>query len=148
MRPFFIRDLSGLLIILIDIGAWDYVDVERTAPVEEMQVGVFTVSYTKSSRSSYLQVWDGISDARITFDASELGLEQQEYGSNQMARLTENLNLQRALLQHISTIPQLQLRDKVKVASIEREQREGGGGWPLVHLSDGKVLRTRLLVCG
>jgi ubiquinone biosynthesis monooxygenase Coq6 len=93
-----------------------------------------------------MQVWDGVSDARITFDASELGPAQLESGSGEMARLTENLNLQRALLRHISTIPEVQLHDKVKVASIQREQREGGGGWPLVHLSDGRVIRTRLLV--
>jgi ubiquinone biosynthesis monooxygenase Coq6 len=64
----------------------------------------------------------------------------------QMARLTENLNLQRALLRHLATIPEIQLLDRVKVNSIQQEAREGGGGWPLVHLSDGRILRTRLLV--
>lgn len=66
--------------------------------------------------------------------------------TRQMARLTENLNLQRALLRHLSTLPEVQLLDKVKVHSIQQEEREGGGGWPLVHLSDGRILRTRLLV--
>ena len=66
--------------------------------------------------------------------------------TRQMARLTENLNLQRALLRHLASLPEVQLLDKVKVQSIQQEEREGGGGWPLVHLSDGRILRTRLLV--
>lgn len=106
-----------------EIGAWDHVDESRTCPVEDMQV------------------WDGISDARITFSSSEMALQ-----SNHMARLTENLNLQRGLLRHLSTIPEVQLLDKVRVDSIQREDK-GGNGWPLVHLSDGRILRTRLLVC-
>lgn len=64
-----------------------------------------------------------------------------------MARLTENLNLQRALLQHLDSIGGgLELLQKVKVESIQREDREGGHGWPLVHLSNGNTLRARLLV--
>ncbi|KZT12458.1 ubiquinone biosynthesis hydrox [Laetiporus sulphureus 93-53] len=109
-----------------DIGAWSYIDLERTMPIEE------------------LQVWDGISDARITFSASEIvyaGLDAPQ----EMARLIENLNLQRGLLRHLSSMPMIQLFDKVKVQSIQREEREGGG-WPLVQLSDGRVLRARLLV--
>ena len=62
-----------------------------------------------------------------------------------MARLTENLNLQRALLRHLDSTSLVTLTDKVKVQAIEREEREGGG-WPLVYLSDGRVLRARLLV--
>ena len=64
---------------------------------------------------------------------------------HQMATLTENLNLQRGLLQHLDAASSVRLLDNVKVQSIRREEREGGG-WPLVHLSDGRVLRTRLLV--
>lgn len=63
----------------------------------------------------------------------------------QLARLTENLNLQRALLRYLDNSETVELADQVKVQSIVREEREGGG-WPLVHLSDGRVLRARLLV--
>ncbi|OBZ66876.1 Ubiquinone biosynthesis monooxygenase COQ6, mitochondrial [Grifola frondosa] len=96
---------------LTDIGAWAHVEEERTSPIEEMQV------------------WDGISDARITFSAddslSALGLLPREPLDK--------------------TTPSVELADKVKVQSIQKENREGDG-WPLVHLSDGRVLRTRLLV--
>ena len=101
-----------------------------------------------SGGGGYLQIWDGLSDARITFSmqddfASHLpGM----HAESQMARLTENLNLQRGLLRHLDSTSTVQVLDNVKVQSIVREEREGGGGWPLVHLSDGRVLRARLLV--
>lgn len=63
-----------------------------------------------------------------------------------MARLTENLNLQRALLRHLEDIDGLQLLQKVKVESIQREDKAEGNAWPLVHLSDGTTIRARLLV--
>jgi ubiquinone biosynthesis monooxygenase Coq6 len=72
---------------------------------------------------------------------SDLGLGP---GVSQMARLTENLNLQRALLRHLSTFPEVQLYEKTKVSSIQREEK--AGGWPMVHLSNGRVLRARILV--
>ncbi|KAI0083468.1 hypothetical protein BDY19DRAFT_900279 [Irpex rosettiformis] len=104
-------------------GAWDHVEQGRTQPIEEMEV------------------WDGISDARIHFSAGDAAVEP----ASQIARLTENLNLQRGLLRHLSQFSEIELADKVKVDSIVQDEQEGGG-WPLVHLSDGRVLRTRLLV--
>ncbi|KAF9077907.1 ubiquinone biosynthesis hydrox [Rhodocollybia butyracea] len=105
---------------LKDTGAWDHVEQERTTPIDEMQV------------------WDGISDARITFSASELGVQQG------MARLTETLNLQRGLLRHLQSIPAVQIVDKSKVQSITVD--ETPGSWPLVHLDTGRALKARLLV--
>ncbi|TFK51887.1 ubiquinone biosynthesis hydrox [Heliocybe sulcata] len=107
------------------IGAWLHVEESRTMPMEEMQV------------------WDGISDARISYAASELGFRHN--GKPQMARLTENLNLQRGLLRHLTSIPEVHLLDNTKVGEISKEEREGGG-WPLVRLSNGRLLRARLLV--
>ena len=90
-----------------------------------------------------MQVWDGVSDARITFSASELPMGS----ATELSRLTENLNLQRGLLRHLLRFPEVQLLDKVKVEKIIREDREENA-WPLVHLSDGRVIRARLLVSG
>ncbi|KAI0831854.1 ubiquinone biosynthesis hydrox [Trametes gibbosa] len=114
---------------LQEIGAWAHVDEGRTCPIEEMQI------------------WDGLSDARITFSTQDDGAWEVPGSGrlSQMARLTENLNLQRALLRQLRSGSAVEVMDKVKVASIQREEREGGG-WPLVHLSDGRVLRARLLV--
>lgn len=91
-------------------------------------------------------MWDGVSDARISFSASEVQLASTgSSGSSEMARITENLNLQRALLRHLSHIPTVNIIDNMKVQSINREEGESGG-WPLVRLADGRVLRARLLV--
>jgi ubiquinone biosynthesis monooxygenase Coq6 len=84
-------------------------------------------------------VWDGISGARITFDASDTPV------SSEMARMTENLNLQRALLRRLSDTPNIEIIQRVKVESIEREAGDANH-WPLVHLSNGTSLRARLLV--
>ena len=62
-----------------------------------------------------------------------------------MARLTENFNLQRALLRHLNTFPQVELIDKTRVQTIVRDA-DDRGGWPLVQLDSGRTLRTRLLV--
>ncbi|KAJ7890625.1 ubiquinone biosynthesis hydrox [Mycena olivaceomarginata] len=106
---------------LKDIRAWDHVEEERTWPMQDMQV------------------WDGVSDARIEFSGSLLGLGSPVQG---IARMTENLNLQRGLLRHLEGIPEVQILDKAKVQTIDRAE----GDWPLVHLDNGRVLRSRLLV--
>ncbi|EAU90565.2 COQ6 monooxygenase [Coprinopsis cinerea okayama7 len=102
------------------IGAWSYVEEARTTGV-----------------------WDGVSDARITFSASDIGLDNPVDG---MSRLTENFNLQRGLLRHLSTLSsRVQLLERTKVQSIQRTSTENSS-WPLVHLDNGKILRSRLLV--
>lgn len=83
-----------------------------------------------------------MSDARITFSADDLGLNNVEAG---MARLTENLNLQRGLLQHLQNLPEIELIQKTRVKSIERDA-DDRGNWPLVALDNDRVLRARLLV--
>jgi len=62
-----------------------------------------------------------------------------------MSRLTENLNLQRALLRHLNCDSVVELLDKTKVSSIVRDSEEKGG-WPLVNLDNARTLRARLLV--
>ncbi|KAF9531773.1 hypothetical protein CPB83DRAFT_761042 [Crepidotus variabilis] len=109
---------------LTDIGAWDHVDEARTNAVEHMQV------------------WDGVSDARIEFDAQDLQLTRVNNG---MATLTEILNLQRALLRHLDNLPNIQLLHRTKVTSITADS-EDKGSWPLIHLDNNSTLRARLLV--
>ena len=62
-----------------------------------------------------------------------------------MAKLTENLNLQRGLLRHLVAFPSLHLLDKTKVQSILPDAEERGS-WPMVFLDNGQVLRARLVV--
>lgn len=92
-----------------------------------------------------MQVWDGVSDSRIEFNA-----EQRYLPEGEMARLTENLNLQRALLRqidHYSSSRNLSLLDSIKVSSIMPDSAGlSGNGWPLLQLSNGQTIRARLLV--
>ncbi|KAF5362510.1 hypothetical protein D9756_002499 [Leucocoprinus leucothites] len=112
---------------LQEIGAWNYVQHERTCPVENMEV------------------WDGISDARINFNASEMATTTPQTHHKGMARLTENLNLQRGLLHFLEKAPGVDLIHQTKVTSINRES-DGPGAWPVVDLDNGRRLRARLLV--
>jgi ubiquinone biosynthesis monooxygenase Coq6 len=91
------------------------------------------------------QVWDGISDARIDFNAAALGVDRGD-GRSQMARLTETLNLQRGLLRNLGEQPNFNILDNTKVERIFDDDIPGGG-WPIVQLSNGSALRARLLVC-
>lgn len=59
--------------------------------------------------------------------------------------MTENLNLQRGLLKRLDELSTVKLLDNVKVDSIKPEDA-GHGSWPIVRLSNGLDLRTRLLV--
>ncbi|KAI0260110.1 hypothetical protein BC834DRAFT_902413 [Gloeopeniophorella convolvens] len=111
---------------LEEIGAWEHVEVGRTCAVEDMQV------------------WDGISGARIEFNAAALGVGSPTQ-QGQMSRLTENLNLQRGLLRHLDGRSNVTLLDNTKVENILSDDIPGGG-WPMLQLSNGHVLRARLLV--
>lgn len=106
---------------------------------------VITILIHTPHQSTVHQVWDGISDARIDFNVATLGIRRGD-GSNEMARLTETLNLQRGLIRHLQEQPNITLLDKTKVDSIFEDDIPGGG-WPMVQLSDGTALRARLLVC-
>ncbi|KAG8860395.1 putative ubiquinone biosynthesis monooxygenase [Serendipita sp. 411] len=129
-----------------DIGAWQYVDESRTRPIEEMQV------------------WDGISDSRIEFLAPPTTAASVPV--HEMARLTENLNLQRGLLRRLDEVrgrgSTLTILDKTKVASIVSDVNGSSSslpsspslstasvsftGWPLLHLSTSQTIRARLLI--
>lgn len=90
------------------------------------------------------QVWDGVSDARIVFNSNDLDLSTNGQEPSHIATMTENLNLQRALLQSLGNLGGVDILDNTKVSRIEKEADDGG--WPIVHTSDGRKIRTRLLV--
>ncbi|KAI9626178.1 hypothetical protein H4Q26_015927 [Puccinia striiformis f. sp. tritici PST-130] len=111
---------------LKQIGAWQYIDQSRTNPVERMQV------------------WDGLSDARIVFDSLD-GLPPSAEPTGeipQMARFVENVHLQKALLQNLDKRALVDLYGSTKVASISPDE----ANWPLIKTEDGQCLKARLLV--
>ncbi|ELU43561.1 COQ6 monooxygenase [Rhizoctonia solani AG-1 IA] len=112
----------------VSTGAWEYVDTRRACPLEAMQV------------------WDGISDARIHFSPSDLArLPTTGTIPESMAMMTENLNLQQGLLRKLESVPNVKLLDTTKVEGIQSGS-EDYNSWPVVNTSTGKSLRSRLLI--
>ncbi|KAI1333173.1 hypothetical protein F5Y16DRAFT_354998 [Xylariaceae sp. FL0255] len=110
------------------IGAWSHIQHDRVQPYHEMQV------------------WDGVSDARIEFDWTP--------GSNPtngktIAYMIENLNLTSGLLKRIDELQGTTIFDGASVESItlgEETEELDFREWPIVHLAGGKQIAARLLV--
>lgn len=92
-----------------------------------------------------MQVWDGVTGARIEFDWPP----GSGSAGKTIAYMTENLNLTSGLLKRLREIGGVDVFDNSRVESIELGQeteemdlRE----WPVVQLSGGQSLAARLLV--
>ncbi|KAK4248155.1 hypothetical protein C7999DRAFT_31349 [Corynascus novoguineensis] len=110
------------------IGAWKHLERDRVQAYQEMQV------------------WDGVTGARIEFDWAPGSAPTT---GTTIAYMNENLNLTSGLLKRIDELGGVSVFDKARVESIaygeeteELDLRE----WPVVHLSGGKQLAARLLV--
>ncbi|OAA67582.1 ubiquinone biosynthesis monooxygenase COQ6 [Cordyceps fumosorosea ARSEF 2679] len=110
---------------LHDIGAWTHVQRDRVQPFQEMQV------------------WDGVTGARIEFDW------QHRSTGGTLAYMTENLNTTSGLLKRLRELGGVDVFDGSRVEGIELGQETEDldlSGWPVVQLSGGKALTARLLV--
>ncbi|KAH8891900.1 ubiquinone biosynthesis hydrox [Thozetella sp. PMI_491] len=113
------------------IGAWSHLARERVQEYHEMQV------------------WDGVTDARIEFDWPPGATSP---AGTTIAYMTENLNLTSGLLKRLDELGGVSTYDKVKVDRISHEEVSSSekdvdlSGWPVVHLADGTQLAARLLV--
>jgi ubiquinone biosynthesis monooxygenase Coq6 len=90
-----------------------------------------------------MQVWDGITGARIEFDWP---MDKQ---SQSIAYMAENLNLTSGLLKRIDELGGVEVFDGEKVENIvlvEGTEEQNLSGWPLLGLSGGQKLAARLLV--
>lgn len=90
-----------------------------------------------------MQVWDGVSDARIEFG------DVKRKDNETIAYMTENVNLVHGLLKRIDELGGVEIIDATKVQGIthgvetdEVDLRT----WPVVKLDNGKSLTARLLV--
>ncbi|KAK9466680.1 hypothetical protein V1512DRAFT_247892 [Lipomyces arxii] len=115
---------------LEQIGVWNHIDEMRVEEYEDMRV------------------WDGVSGARIHFDAFDLS---SDGTGGAMAYMVENLNLQHALLQHLSEpadVP-VTILDNTKVSEIKTGEELDDvdlSKWPTLTLTSGDSLTARLLV--
>ncbi|KAK2025242.1 ubiquinone biosynthesis mono0xygenase COQ6 [Colletotrichum zoysiae] len=108
------------------IGAWRHIKRERVQDYNEMQV------------------WDGVSGARIEFDWPA-----GPAAGKTIAYMCENLNLTSALLSRLDELGGVSIYDRAKVEDIGFGQETEDldlTQWPVVHLSSGKQLHARLLV--
>ncbi|KAI0896888.1 ubiquinone biosynthesis hydrox [Annulohypoxylon nitens] len=107
------------------IGAWGHVKRERVQAYHEMQV------------------WDGVTDARIEFEWA------REKRGGTIAYMTENLNLTSGLLGRLEELGGVEVFDGAKVEGIgfgEETEELDLKEWPVVNLAEGKQLAARLLV--
>ncbi|UKZ88082.1 uncharacterized protein TrAFT101_003846 [Trichoderma asperellum] len=110
------------------IGAWRHMQRNRIQEFHEMQV------------------WDGVTDARIEFDLQP-GFSAST--GNVIAYMTENLNMTSGLLKRINELGGVDVFDASRVEKItlgEESEEMDLREWPIVHLQSGKSLAARLLV--
>ncbi|KAK5990512.1 Ubiquinone biosynthesis monooxygenase COQ6 [Cladobotryum mycophilum] len=108
------------------IGAWTHMKRDRIQEYHEMQV------------------WDGVTDARIEFDWQPGG-----GAGKTIAYMTENLNLTSGLLKRLKELGGVDIFDNSKVEQIalgEETEDMDLREWPIVQLSGGRSLAARLLV--
>lgn len=116
------------------MGAWSHVEQSRVQPYTEMQV------------------WDGVTGARISFDWPTTGGEvqpQRSVNGKIIAYMTENLNLTSGLLRRLDELGGVSIFDNARVESIgygDEHEHFDLSSWPVVEMSGGKRLAARLLV--
>ncbi|KAK6332788.1 putative ubiquinone biosynthesis monooxygenase [Orbilia brochopaga] len=118
--------------LLKEIGAWKHIRQDRVQSYDGMQV------------------WDGMSGARVEFDWNKLWGGKDEQTDTTIAHMVENVHLSHGLLKAIGDLPiQPTMIDKTKVERIEYGQMTGQvdmRDWPVVTLSTGQQLAARLLI--
>ncbi|CRK41002.1 hypothetical protein BN1708_008407 [Verticillium longisporum] len=101
---------------LNSIGAWSHMKRERIQVYQEMQV------------------WDGVTDARIEFDWTP---DSVTSGGKTIAYMCENLNLTSGLLKRLEELGGVSVFDAAKVQDItlgEETEELDLSQWPVVHL--------------
>ncbi|KAI1436779.1 hypothetical protein GGR50DRAFT_649671 [Xylaria sp. CBS 124048] len=109
------------------IGAWSHIYRDRVQPYHEMQV------------------WDGVSDARIEFDWAPGSAPD----GRTIAYMIENLNLASGLLKRIDELGGITTFDSARVENItlgEETEELDFREWPIVQLAGGRQLAARLLI--
>ncbi|KAI7867778.1 hypothetical protein BDF14DRAFT_1798957 [Spinellus fusiger] len=99
-----------------------------------------------------MEVWDGVTGARITFDTDLL--DSHDHNEKQtIASMVENVHLQSAMLKRLEASPSvgahIDIFQNTRVSSITNESSSGQlnlSDWPTVTLDKGNILKARLLV--
>ncbi|KAF2468085.1 ubiquinone biosynthesis hydrox [Lindgomyces ingoldianus] len=119
---------------LQEIGAWSHAAQARIQPYQEMQV------------------WDGISGARISFDwdsARPILSPRSPTQPTTIAYMIENINITSTLLSRLEELGGVHIFSSQNVSSIALGTEAPDvdlSSWPVLTLSSGKQLAARLLV--
>ncbi|CAN8099205.1 unnamed protein product [Discula destructiva] len=106
------------------VGAWQHMKMERIQPYHEMQV------------------WDGVSGARIEFDWDGAA-------GQTIAYMIENLNITSGLQSRLEELGGVSVFDNTRVEQISFGEDADGqdlSEWPVIQLANGHRLWARLLV--
>lgn len=98
-----------------------------------------------------MQVWDGVSDSRISFDwiTPSAGFIQPPDPNGTIAYMIENSNLTRALLKRLNELQHVSILSPARVESIRLGEDLPDfdmQSWPVITLSTGQRIAARLLV--
>jgi ubiquinone biosynthesis monooxygenase Coq6 len=99
-----------------------------------------------------MQVWDGVTNARISFDwdtSRPLLSPRNPAQATTIAYMIENVNTTSMLLSRLQELGGVDMFTGTKVGSIELgsdTEKQDFSSWPILSLSNGKTLAARLLV--
>ena len=97
-----------------------------------------------------MQVWDGVTGSRISFDWPSVGGNAQRTSDQKIiAFMTENLNLTSSLLARLDELRGVSIFDNSRVEDISYGSETDAldlSSWPVVEMAGGRRLITRLLV--
>jgi ubiquinone biosynthesis monooxygenase Coq6 len=99
-----------------------------------------------------MEVWDGLTDSRITFDWNQTGPDLSGRTSDSgrtIAYMIENTNLTTGLQDFIAQLGGVEIISPARVESISHgtsNETVDLSTWPTVHLDSGRKLVARLLV--
>jgi ubiquinone biosynthesis monooxygenase Coq6 len=98
-----------------------------------------------------MEVWDGLTDSRITFDWDQTGPDftSRKSDGRTIAYMIENTNLTTGLQDFLSQIGGVDIISPARVESISHgasDENVDLSAWPTVHLNSGRKLVARLLV--
>jgi ubiquinone biosynthesis monooxygenase Coq6 len=98
-----------------------------------------------------MEVWDGLTDSRITFDWNETSsfLSERTPSTQTIAYMIENINLTTGLQKFLAELGGVTIFSPEKVESITygpNSEAADLSSWPTVTVSSGRKLAARLLV--
>ncbi|KAI4676666.1 uncharacterized protein J4E84_009501 [Alternaria hordeiaustralica] len=143
---------SGLKVALIEGQDLHKSRLPEDATLESFSNRCSSLTPASVKNLQEMQVWDGVTDARISFDwhtAKPLLTPRNPSQPTTIAYMIENVNTVTALLSRLEQLGGVDFYTSTKVNSIDLgtdTDKMDFSSWPILTLSNGKTLAARLLV--